>query len=696
MKNLFKIICLFGFLLLGLISIAQAQPYAPFTVPETLSPQLSIDGKTLYGAVEPIPVVIDPNPPPPQARVPMATSMMRLDPQALTATFSITYVANGGTDLWQQTCTTFPEEAKAVFASAAAIWGSYLNSTIPITIRACWANLGAGTLGYSGGGPLRRDFSGAPLPNTWYVGSLANALSGTDLDSDEFDMHIAYNSNASWYYGADGNTPPGQYDLMSVVLHEIAHGLNFTGSMRVNSGSGSWGLNTGYPVIYDTFMKDGLGEVLINTVVYANPSTALGTALTSNSLWFHGPNAMAANGGLRVKMYAPSTWAGGSSYSHLDYDTFRNTINRLMVYAISTGVSTLDPGPVTLGLLKDMGWTITPLETADVAVTMTDSPDPVNTGAYLTYTITIVNNGPGNAAGVAMTDSLPASVNFVVAVPSQGTCTGTSTLLCNLGTIANGDDATITLTVMPLTGGILSNTVTVQTISTDPDLSNNSATTTTTVQYPLPSISSLSPSSKTRGGAAFTLTVNGSGFATGSEVRWNGEERTTSFVSISQLTALIHEEDIAETGTIEVTVFNPTPGGGTSEIREFSVTAPFVPAGGGGGGGGCFIATAAFGSPMEKHVQLLRDFRDRRLLTFRAGRAFVKFYYSASPPIADAIAKNEVLRGLTRLGLLPLVGLSWIALAWGWSATLLLMASMLLLTGSLTCQVRRRRQSSGR
>jgi serine protease len=215
-----------------------------------------------------------------------------------------------------------------------------------------------------------------------------------------------------------------------------------------------------------------------------------------------------------------------------------------------------------------------------------------------------------------------------------------------------------------------------------------------TVYHPLPSISSLSPSLKTRGGAAFTLTVNGSGFATGSKVRWSGEERTTSFVSISQLTALIHEEDIAETGTIEVTVFNPTPGGGTSEIREFSVTAPFVPAGGGGGGGGCFIATAAFGSPMEKHVQLLRDFRDRRLLSFDAGKAFVKFYYSASPPIADRIARSEVLKTIVRVLLLPLVGISWIVLAWGWSATLLLMTSMLLLTGSLARQVRRRRQRS--
>ena len=133
--------------------------------------------------------------------------------------------------------------------------------------------------------------------------------------------------------------------------------------------------------------------------------------------------------------------------------------------------------------------------------------------------------------------------------------------------------------------------------------------------------------------------------------------------------------------------------------NEASATTPaaFVPvAGGGGGGGGCFIATAAFGSPMEKHVQLLRDFRDRRLLTFSAGRAFVEFYYSTSPPIADHIAKSEVLRTITRAALLPLVGLSWLALAWGWSATLLLMASMLLLTGSLARQIRRRRQTSGR
>jgi len=102
--------------------------------------------------------------------------------------------------------------------------------------------------------------------------------------------------------------------------------------------------------------------------------------------------------------------------------------------------------------------------------------------------------------------------------------------------------------------------------------------------------------------------------------------------------------------------------GGISDT--FSVTTEAVPSsgGGGGGGGGCFIATAAFGSYMEPHVVILREFRDRILLANPVGRNLVSFYYKVSPPIANFISQHEALKFLVRWSLLPVVGLSWMAL----------------------------------
>ncbi len=74
-----------------------------------------------------------------------------------------------------------------------------------------------------------------------------------------------------------------------------------------------------------------------------------------------------------------------------------------------------------------------------------------------------------------------------------------------------------------------------------------------------------------------------------------------------------------------------------------------------GGGGSCFIATAAYGSYFEPHVKVLRDFRDKYLLTNPIGRMFVNFYYKTSPPIAEFISKHESLRAVVRWILTPLV-----------------------------------------
>src|SRR5204863_420513 len=92
---------------------------------------------------------------------------------------------------------------------------------------------------------------------------------------------------------------------------------------------------------------------------------------------------------------------------------------------------------------------------------------------------------------------------------------------------------------------------------------------------PAPTLSSISPTSVTAGGAAFTLTAtsNSSNFAITSVVRWNGSSRTTTFVSNTQLQAQILASDITATGAAAVTVFNPTPGGGTSSSVTFTITA---------------------------------------------------------------------------------------------------------------------------
>ena len=106
----------------------------------------------------------------------------------------------------------------------------------------------------------------------------------------------------------------------------------------------------------------------------------------------------------------------------------------------------------------------------------------------------------------------------------------------------------------------------------------------------------------------------------------------------------------------------------------------------------CFIAAAAYGSPMEPQVEVLREFRNRFLLDNRPGKIFVHLYNTYSPPLADFIARHDNLRAIVRLSLLPMVGMSWITLRIGPLPTLLLMLSLIIILSTPMVVVFRIRQ----
>jgi len=117
--------------------------------------------------------------------------------------------------------------------------------------------------------------------------------------------------------------------------------------------------------------------------------------------------------------------------------------------------------------------------------------------------------------------------------------------------------------------------------------------------------------------------------------------------------------------------------------------------GGGGGGGGCFIATAAYGSSLDSHVDTLRSFRDQYLETNPIGSAFVSLYYKVSPPMADFIDEHPTLKPIVRAGLVPAVVMSTVAVDTTPVEKIAIAASMLLFTALVVVWLRRKAVKGG-
>jgi hypothetical protein len=210
----------------------------------------------------------------------------------------------------------------------------------------------------------------------------------------------------------------------------------------------------------------------------------------------------------------------------------------------------------------------------DVAVSVS-APVSSVTGANTPITVNVINNGPKAASGVTLSNSFSPDVIFVSVNPSQGSCSGTPVVRCNLGSLPSGATATLTLAVLPTLAGNLTNTATVSATQPDPNISNNTASSTTAVTGPaynaVPSLASISPLSASAGSSNLTMTVNGSNFSSGSAVTWNGVSLPTTLVNSGQLTATVDASLLAAAGFADVAVNSSSPGGGLSGSLPFTI-----------------------------------------------------------------------------------------------------------------------------
>lgn len=270
----------------------------------------------------------------------------------------------------------FPPEAEIAFEYAVSIWEDLLISGVPIDVDVSYEPLEPGVLGGTSTA-LEYNFDNAPMRWVFYPSSLAESIAAIELNGAEPDITMVLSSEIPWYFGIDGEPASSEFDFVSVVLHELAHGLGYTHTMNVNSeGEGSWGISLLFrtrPKVYDPFGENLTGEQLVDTETFENPSIELGDQLTSSEIYFDGPSATFANGGQRPELYCPEQWELGSSVSHLDEWAYPpGNINSLMTPFLDRDEVVHDPGPVGLGILRDLGWNI---ESVQAHPVVADIPD---------------------------------------------------------------------------------------------------------------------------------------------------------------------------------------------------------------------------------------------------------------------------------------------------------------------------------
>jgi len=292
--------------------------------------------------------------------------------------FNVIYTDTAGQGFFDP---TFGMARQTAFQYACSKWSGYLGTSYAgeaVNISASFTNMGgtssSATLGSAGPQTFNAlNFGVGSTGYLWANAANANHWAGYDLAggveiSAEFNSDVDNGvvlGNTGFYYGVDGNCG-NNIDFVSVLMHEIGHGLGFTS--LINPASGAYYTLHPYipntPSLYDFFLGMNNGDGSYTSLADMSDASRLAAA-TSDNLYWLGDTATAANGGAFPKIYAPSIWQEGSSAVHLDEATY---VNAMMSPSYSSASHI--PDVLTLGMLGDMGWSIIPEPSPTVMVAL--------------------------------------------------------------------------------------------------------------------------------------------------------------------------------------------------------------------------------------------------------------------------------------------------------------------------------------
>lgn len=335
-------------------------------------------------------------------------------------------------------------------------------------------------LGYTGTDPSGDQMVSTPIvgtDGTVYLGAKGFAPEGLVYALNPADGATAWSYTAGNIIeatpaiGADGTLYIGSYDNRLYAFSTAVNPPTASADLALSASGQPASVQVGQAITYTAQVNNKGPDSAVNVSVvdplpaglsYRSASATQGTcSLTSAVVCDLGALSSGANA--TVVIAAGTTETG--------------TVANNLTVESDTG----DPNAANNSALVTTTVTSVPQPAADLSLAASGVPALLQVGDAVTYTLVVLNHGPDAAASVQVTDTLPAGLAERATNSSQGGCTGTSTITCNLGSINSGSTATVSIAATANVTGSLSSSIRVTSSTPDPDATNNAALLTTTV-----------------------------------------------------------------------------------------------------------------------------------------------------------------------------------------------------------------------